>query len=71
MSRTDPELRPITAWEAEAGLEALAVFIGHGGQTLGLFVVDPLPACSLAPDARARGRQHTAPAGQRPLSEVR
>jgi site-specific recombinase XerD len=35
MSKMDPELRRITVREAEAGLEALAVFIGHGGQMLG------------------------------------
>lgn len=35
MSAMSPELRRVTVWETDRGLEALAVFIGHGGQMLG------------------------------------
>jgi len=35
MSAMGPQLRRITVQENEAGLESLAVFIGHGGQMLG------------------------------------
>ena len=35
MSAMTPELRRITVQENEAGLESLAVFVGHGGQMLG------------------------------------
>ncbi|MBF6221810.1 hypothetical protein IU479_27320 [Nocardia abscessus] len=35
MSAMQPELRRITVRETDGGLEALAVFIGHGGQMLG------------------------------------
>ena len=35
MSAMSPELRRVTVWEKELGLEPLAVFIGHGGKMLG------------------------------------
>jgi len=35
MSAMSPELRRVTVQETEAGLEPLAVFVGHGGRMLG------------------------------------